>query len=192
MSRLITKGFQTFALLPEWILIQRAKLGEKEAFGKLYELYVDRLYRYCFFRVGNNRELAEDLVQSSFIKAWEKIDTFGKGLPAGRQGSFQAWLYTITRNTLVDHIRSDKQNVSIDETFADEKQELEEHVHKKMEVEKVMKAVKYLTDEQQELIILKFIEDLSNKEIAKILGKKEDAIRAMQYRALQELRKILK
>lgn len=185
MSRLITKGFQTFALLPEWILIQRAKLGEKEAFGKLYELYVDRLYRYCFFRVGNNRELAEDLVQSSFIKAWEKIDTFKKG-------SFQAWLYTITRNTLVDHIRSDKQNVSIDETFADEKQELEEHVHKKMEVEKVMKAVKYLTDEQQELIILKFIEDLSNKEIAKILGKKEDAIRAMQYRALQELRKILK
>lgn len=184
MSRLVHKGFQTFALLPEWILIKRAKLGEKEAFGKLYEHYVDRLYRYVFFRVENNRELAEDLVQSAFVKAWEKLETFEKG-------SFQAWLYTIVRNTMLDHFRTEKPQIELHEAIVDDKQKVEEQVLKQLEVQKVMDALRFLTDEQKELITLKFVEDMSNKEIAQILGKEEDAIRAMQYRALKELKKRL-
>ena len=183
MSRLI-KGFQTFAFLPEWILIKRAKLGEKEAFGKLYAIYVDRLYRYCFFRVGNNRELAEDIVQSAFIKAWEKLETFKKG-------SFQAWLYTITRNTLIDHVRLKKPQVVLTDMVVDDKQQIEDAVLKKIAVEKIMDALRFLTDEQRDIIILKFVDEMSNKEIAHMLGKEEDAIRAMQYRAIKQLKKIL-
>lgn len=185
----LIKRFQTLTLLPDWVLVQQAKLGEKEAFGKLYEKYLDRLYRYCFFRVGNNRELAEDLVQSTFVKAWEKLDTFGKGLPALRQGSFQAWLYTIARNSIVDYIRTSRQHEQLDETVMDEKGHVEEEVLQKLEGEDMMRKIQTLTEEQQEVIFLRFVNDLSYKEIAETLGKKEDAIRALQYRGLQELRR---
>lgn len=165
-------------------MVKRAKLGEKEAFGKLYEIYLDRLYRYIFYRVGNNRELSEDLVQSVFVKAWEKLDTFKKG-------SFQAWLYTIARNTFIDHIRIQKQHVQLDETMPDEHMHVEEKVLKKLEGEYIMQALQYLTQEQQEVLLLRFVNDLSYREIAQAIGKKEDAIRALQYRALQELRRRL-
>lgn len=180
----LIQRFQTFSLLPEWVLIKRAKLGEKEAFGRLYEVYLDRLYRYIFYRVGNNRELAEDLVQSVFVKAWEKLDTFQKG-------SFQAWLYTITKHNIIDYIRAQKKQISLDETIADEKEAIEEGVHKKLEMQRIQHALKFLTVEQREIIILKFVEELPNQEIAKIVNKNETAIRALQYRALKELRKIL-
>lgn len=183
MSRLL-KGFQTFALLPEWVLIQRAKLGEKEAFGKLYAIYIDRLYRFCFFRVGNNKELAEDLVQSTFVKAWEKLATFQKG-------SFQAWLYTIARNMLIDHYRGVKETTHINESHIDDKQRVEDEVLQKLEVEKVMDALQFLTNDQRDVVIMKFVDDLSNREIAQILHKEEDAIRAMQYRAIKELKRRL-
>ncbi len=185
----LIKRFQTLSLIPEWVLVKRAQLGEKEAFGKLYEIYLDRLYRYIYFRTGNNRELSEDLVQSVFVKAWEKLDTFGKSLPAGRQGSFQAWLYTIARNTLIDHIRGARQQVALDENLADEKESVEEKVTDAVAIEQVMQKLQVLSDEQREIILLRFVEDLSYKEIAAITEKKEDAIRALQYRALKQLRK---
>ncbi len=189
MPKLLTKGFQALALPFVWILIQRAKHGDKQAFGTLYQMYLDRIYRYIFFKTRQNRTLAEDLTSEVFVKAWQKIDTFGKSLPAGRQGSFQAWLYTIARNTLIDHIRSIHTHVVLNENIPDEKETIEESVDQKMTIEKVMQCLDSLTTEQREIIILRFVNDLSYKEIVHIIGKKEEAIRAMQYRALKILRK---
>ena len=177
----LIQRFQTLTLLPDWILVQQAKLGEKEAFGRLYEKYLDRLYRYVFYRCDQRKELAEDLVQTVFIKAWEKIELFDKG-------SFQAWLYTIARNTLIDHIRVQKVQEQLDENMMDEKKSIEEQAHTTLQVDQVMQHLSLLTEEQQEVVLLRFVNELSYKEIAQALDKKEDAVRALQYRALKELR----
>lgn len=178
------KRFQKFLFAPaEWVLIQEAKLGDKEAFGKLYQSYVDRIYRFVFFRVGQQKEIAEDIVSDVFLKAWEKIETF-------KNESFQAWLYMIARNRIIDFYRS-KKHISLNEEITEEKDSIEETVLKELEIERVKNALKHLTEEQQEVLVLKFIEDVSNREIATILGKREDAIRALQSRGIKELRAIM-
>lgn len=179
------KRFQKFLSAPaEWVWLQEAKLGDKEAFGRLYQLYLDRIYRFVFFRVSQQKEIAEDIVSDVFIKAWEKIGTF-------KEGSFQAWLYMIARNRVIDYYRGVKHNVSLEDSIIEDKDDPQETVFQQLEVEQVKDALKHLTQEQQEVIVLKFIEDVSNSEIASILGKREDAIRALQSRAIKELRKVL-
>lgn len=180
MTRLV-KGFQTLTLPLEWLLIKRAKLGEKEAFGKLYEMYVDRIYRFVFFRVRQQKALAEDLTSDVFLRAWEHLDTFHKG-------SFQAWLYMIARNKVIDYFRITRQHTELDEHIVDEKENVEEKVMKKVSTEEVIDKLDILTDEQKEIILLRFVDDMSYKEIATLLGKREDAIRAMQYRAIKQLK----
>ncbi|MDE2026743.1 MAG: sigma-70 family RNA polymerase sigma factor, partial [Patescibacteria group bacterium] len=126
------------------------------------------------------------LTEVSFIKAWEKIDLYKK-----EGGSFSSWIYTIARNTVIDYFREHNRLTSLSEDQIDGENNAEEKIMITFEIERVQEAMKYLTVEQQEIITLKFINDMSNKEIAIFLGKKEDAIRALQYRALQELRKRL-
>lgn len=178
--------FQKILAAPyEWFLIQEAKRGDREAFGKLYEYYLDPLYRFVFFRVGQKREIAEDIVSDVFLKAWQKLESFKKG-------NFRAWLYMIARNLVIDQYRaSAKVHVGVDESLADAKINIEDSVLTSIACQEVIDAMKHLTEEQQEVLLLKFVEDMGNKEIAKITGKREDAVRAMQYRGLQELRKIL-
>ncbi len=182
MPRLFTKGFQALSLPLEWILLKRAKLGEKEAFGKLYEMYLDRIYRFIFFKVRQDRLLAEDLTAEVFVKAWLHLSSFKKG-------SFQAWLYTIARNRVIDHIRTAHQHVELDDSLADQKESVEDTVIRALTAEQIMEGLQELSEEQREIIILRFVQDLSYKEIATITQKKEEAIRALQYRALKQLRK---
>jgi len=179
----LAKRFQKF-LIPEWILVKQAKLGDREAFGKLYQFYIDKIYRYVFFRVNQEKPLAEDITADIFIKAWEKIEQF-------TTGSFQAWLYKIARNTVIDFYRQDKKHIVLEEAIVDEKANYEEEIFTKFEIERVKAALCLLTPEQQEIITLKFIEDVSNAQIANILGKREDAIRALQHRAIKALQEIL-
>lgn len=182
--RSITKKFSNLAHMPEVILIQQAKWGNKDAFGKLYEMYLGKIYRYIFFQVGQNVHIAEDITEIVFIKAWEGLEKY-------KIGSFQAWLYQIARNAVIDHYREHSRTTVLEDHVIDDKQDHEHEVFLGMEMDRVRAAMKHLTEEQQELITLKFVDELSNKEIAKLLGKKEDAIRAMQYRALQALRDYL-
>ena len=184
--RALVKKFQRLPI-SEWILIQKVKQGDKEAFGTLYSFYLDKIFRYIFFRVNQIEPVAEDLTEVSFLKAWEKIEQYKK-----TGGSFSSWLYTIARNTVIDHFREQNRLSSLPDTHIDDKQNVEETMFITFEIERVQEAMKYLTAEQQEIITLKFINDMSNKEISVFLGKNEDAIRALQYRALQELRKRLK
>lgn len=178
------KRFQKVLTKPYvWFLLEEAKRGDREAFGKLYQYYVDALYRYAFFRVGQKKEVAEDVVADTFTKTWEKLDTF-------KTGSFQAWIYMILKNTLVDYYRKEsKIQVGLDEEKADERDQLEEKVLRSLECQEAVAAIKMLTEDQQEVLLLKFVEDMSNKEIADVTGKNEAAIRALQHRGLEQLRK---
>lgn len=169
-------------------LVQRAISGDSEAFATLYTAYVDRVYRFIFFRVGEAR-LAEDLTSQSFLKAWEHLGRYQiRGLPFG------AWLFRIARNTVIDHYRVSKETVSLEASLAaqpDPLGKVDENVEGHLEVEQLRIALRRLTEDQQQVLTLKFIEGLSTKEISQVTGKREGAIRALQMRGLQALAHIL-
>jgi RNA polymerase sigma-70 factor (ECF subfamily) len=174
-------------LLDEADLIRRAKSGESEAFGHLYDAYVERVYRYVYFRVSDDA-LTEDLTSQVFLKAWENLDKYK---PNG--SPFLAWLYTIARNLVIDHYRTQKASVSIDEVAvlpADDHSPAHE-VEERFRLQAMRDALQFLTEDQQQVLILKFIAGLPNENIAKIMNKREGAIRALQMRALKTLGKYM-
>ena len=168
-------------------LVEKAKSGDAEAFGQLYDACVDRVYRFIYFRVSDV-PTAEDLTSQVFLKAWQNL---GRYRPTG---PILAWLYAIARNTVIDHYRTYKQTVSLDEAapIAAQDDKLDEQVEFHSEMSSLQKSLKYLTEEQQEVLILKFIAEFETDQIARKMGKSEGAIRALQMRALQALAKVMK
>lgn len=172
----------------EDVLIRRAVNGDAEAFGDLYVRHLDEIYRYVFYKVSNERR-AEDLTEQVFLKAWDAIaDYEPRGYP------FSSWLYRIAHNAVVDHYRTQKDERPLDAiafTLADESIGPEEMLMKKREVSRLLEAMAHLSEEKQELIILRFVEGLSHAQVAQILNKSEGACRVMQHRALTKLSDIL-
>jgi len=169
-------------------LVQMACRGNKEAFAKLYEYHFDRIYRYVVMKIGNQTE-AEDMTQRVFIRAYESIGSYrAQGAP------FSAWRYRIAHNQMVDYVRkeSKKPTVPLDETLPiPGKSDPEHEVEVKIELEKVVSASKKLTKAQQEVMSLRFGGGLSISEVAQTMKKSEGAIKALQYSAIQALRKTL-
>ena len=168
-------------------LVEQAKSGDAEAFGKLYDAYVDRVYRYIFFRVSDV-PTAEDITSQVFLKAWQNL---GRYQP---KGPILAWFYAIARNTVIDHYRTYKQTVSLDAAapLASKDDKLDDWVESKSDMNKVQESLQYLTEEQREVIVLKFIAEFDTGQIAGRMGKSEGAVRALQMRALQTLSKVMK
>ncbi|MBI4304616.1 MAG: sigma-70 family RNA polymerase sigma factor [Chloroflexi bacterium] len=167
-------------------LVKKAVDGDFEAFGELYSMFVNRIYRYIFYQVRNEM-LAEDMTEEVFIKAWQAI-----GSCKGREQSFSSWLYRVAHNHVVDNLRSTKQHLLIGtditgEQLGDPKQE----IGTQLEQGEVFDAISLLPEEQRQVIILKFVEGLSNQEIGQVTGKKQGAIRILQMRGLSRLRGIL-
>lgn len=169
------------------ILMRLAKEGDKEAFGCIYELYFTPVFRYVYFRLKNKHE-AEDLTQTVFVKFYESTANFTR---MGKNPL--AYFFTIARNVIIDHSRKKKEIVMGDRELEIEAGRTNEDHLKSIERKeiclKVKEALKRLTDDQREVMILKFINDLSNGEIAKISGKSEIAVRQSQSRAIRNLRK---
>jgi len=168
-------------------LVHQAKSGDSEAFAQLYDAYVERVYRYVYFRVSDD-QTAEDLASQVFLKAWEGLERFEmKGSP------FVAWLYTIAHNLVVDHYRTRKDCVALEEVIplASEEDPLDEQVWVTFDLETMRDALQFLNEEQQQVLTLRFIAELSTGHIAKIMGKREGAIRALQMRALQMMAKYM-
>ena len=165
-------------------LVRKAKFGDASAFGRLYDSTLERIYRYVFFRV-TDAELAEDLTSQVFLKAWENLRRYKPG------GPFVAWLYTIARNTVIDHYRTRKQSVPLDQTVIKEDPALDEKVDLKHDIGVLQEAMQELTDEQREVLTLRFLADMETGEIAERMQKSEGAIRALQMRALQALAKAM-
>lgn len=168
-------------------LVRRAQNGDSEAFGKIYDLLVTRVYRFTLWRVGQ-REDAEDITEEVFLKAWQALGSYHETGPP-----FEAWLFRICRNAVIDHYRTKKQTVSLEQVvnLADEQQSLEDKTHQKIQAEAVIRSLAKIKSTYQEIIVLKFIEEKDNDEISIILGKPKDHIRVLQSRALRVLKKVL-
>lgn len=168
-------------------LIQRAKACDPDALSMIYERYYQGIYRYVYYRVGDSA-LAEDLTGDIFLKMLHGIESYSiQGVP------FSAWLYRIARNRIIDHLRRqpEKTDVSLEEARVESITSGETAIDNALQRDELLKAVKILTDEQRQVIILKFIDDLDNATIGKMLGKTEGAVKSLQHRALDTLRHYL-
>lgn len=172
-------------------LVQRAQSGDAEAFGALYDRYVDQVYRYIVYRVSSP-QLAEDLTSETFLRALRRISTFTwQGRDVG------AWFVTIARNLIADHYKSGRYRLELttedvsDSSSAPVQAGPENEVLEAMQNKVLLEAVKRLNPEQQECVVLRFLQGLSVSETAQVMGKNDGAIKALQYRAIRTLGRLL-
>jgi len=171
----------------EVLLVQRAISRDADAFGKLYDMYADRVYRHVYYRVGNVAD-AEDLTQQVFLKAWQAIGRYKK-----TASPFLAWLMTISHNLVVDFYRTRKDKAYLDvELVVDNSTPSPERVAEaRFQQQQLRRAILQLPSDQQQVVMLRFVEGFRNPEVASLLGKSEGAIRVTLHRALVKLRHIL-
>ena len=168
-------------------LVRRAQQRDQEAFAQLYEGYFDKIYRYAVLRIGNETE-AEDVTQQVFLNALQSISSFRwKGVP------FSAWLFRIAHNQVVDYLRKKTRQAteSLDESLVISKSDPQLVVEQRLDTEQLILATKRLTKAQQEVIALRFVSELSTAQVAKVMGKSQGAIKALQHSAIVALRKAL-
>lgn len=166
-------------------LIARAKV-DQEAFGVLYERYVERIHRYVYYRTGSDVD-AEDLTARTFMKAWEHIGNYDdRGLP------FSAWLYRIAHNLVANwhRDRNRRQIISLEDLGQWQINEDGPELRAAMAEDRAMlqQAVSRLPADRQELLVLKFVDRLSNAEIGGIMGRSEGAVKSLYHRTLLSLR----
>ena len=172
-------------------IVTRAQGGDAEAFGQLYDRYVDVVYRYIQYRVANSA-LAEDLTSETFLRALRRITSY-----TWQGRDFGAWLVTIARNLIADHYKSGRYRLELAtsdlvEAGADRSEDgPEDEVLTGITNGVLLEAVKRLNAEQQECIALRFLQGMSVAETAQIMGKNEGAIKALQYRAVKSLSRLL-
>ena len=166
-------------------LVERAVSGDFEAFGELYSIHLDRIYRYVFYQV-RDKMTAEDITEEVFVKAWKAM-----GSCKGKESTFSSWLYRIAHNHVIDNLRSLQKHPSIEIEAIDKVGNLELEMEGELERQELLGVIACLPQSQRQVIILKFIEGLGNREIGQVMGKSEGAIRVLQMRALATLRKKL-
>jgi len=172
-------------------LLSRAGKGDKNAFGMLYERYLTPIYRYCFFRVSNPLE-AEDLTELTFLKAWESLSPTRRNHREIR--SFRAWIYRIAHNLVVDHHRTHKPVDPIERlgVAADTKPNPEITLQNLETGNSLANAITNLEQTYQQVIVCRFVNQLSHAETAQALGLNENNIRILQFRALKKLAAMLR
>jgi len=168
------------------ITLNRAIQGDREAFGILYEHYVDRIFNYVYYRTGNQHD-AEDLTARVFFRAMRKIPQYQeRGLPVS------AWLYRIAHNLVANwhRDRGRRPEISLDEGFASipHSEHPEFTLLQSEERGYLLQIIRDLPPERQQLIILKFVEHMSNAEIGQIMGRTEGAVKSLYHRTLLALR----
>jgi RNA polymerase sigma-70 factor (ECF subfamily) len=168
-------------------LIRRAQQGDKPAIGELYRLHVDVIYRYVWTRVRDD-SVAEDLTAQVFLKALEGLPTYQ---PSGKP--FLAWLYRIAYARIVDHWRKQERRVEVplDEALPTKEPRPEDLLEYEADWVTAIDLLAQLTDDQQDVVILRFIGEMSLADVAETLGKTVGATKAVQYRALATLARLL-
>jgi RNA polymerase sigma-70 factor, ECF subfamily len=167
-----------------WELVDRAKLGDRDALEQLYLLHFDQIYRYLHLRVGNSHD-AEDLTTQTFLKMLESIDRYNR-----RAVPFAAWLFRIAHNLAVDHFRASGRSrpaEDVPEPVGNYVPSAEDRALRSIAHTSLLKLINRLSDDQQKVLTLKFVFDFSNGEVATILGKTEGSIKSLQHRALETL-----
>ena len=168
-------------------LVERAQAGDREALGAIYDRLAGRVYRFALFRVGSPAD-AEDLMQRTFLKMIEALPRYQqRGLP------FEAWFFRLARNSAIDHLRARRMHQPL-ETLADvdsPEPSPEASAELAAEFRRLEEAMRGLTPIQQEVIGYRFMAGLSAREIGQVIGKREGSVRALQFRALEALRRSL-
>jgi len=175
--------------LKEKFLLYRVRAKrDPDAFGAIYDAYVDRIYRFIYFKVAS-AEVAEDLTSEAFLKAWQYLKD-KKEVP-----NLQALLYTVARNVVIDHYRSsaaERGNVSLDETIADESTDVAserfiKETETKFDITLVLEKLRHLKEEYRDVIVMKYLDEMSAGEIAEVLGKSATNVRVILHRATRAL-----
>lgn len=185
VSFLQTRGSEKRRAVELDELAQRTAVGDRQAFETIYHLLADDLYSFVRGQCRNDA-VAEDIVANVFLKAWRSARSYRPG-----SRTFHAWMFTIARNELFDYWRSSQRTQSMaglditdEDTGTDEADPAEVRAL-------VTRAMAGLTDEQRQVVVLRYFGNKSHEEIAAIMGKREGAVRALLMRAMRHMRKVM-
>ena len=168
-------------------LVAEAKRGDRDAFGRIFDAYAAPIHRFIASRVNSPSD-AEDLTQLVFVKALEALPRYeARGIPFG------GWLFRLARNAIIDQIRTHKDHLPLLAAVTRETDDAgpEQRAALSEDLDRLAEALKELTDDQREVIELRFFAGLSVLEAAMVMGRQEGTIRGLQFRAIQTLRKTL-
>lgn len=168
-------------------LVARSIKGDAAAFGDLYERYLDQIYRYIFYHTGNRSE-AEDLTETVFLKAWQALPKNRKPIE-----NVRAWLYRLAHNLVIDSHRTRKQVAPLEDHphLQDRGASPEKALQTKEESQQLAYQLSRLKPQFRQVLVCRFINGLSHAETAAVMGLKENHVRVLQYRALQEMRQFM-
>ena len=168
-------------------LVTEAKAGDREAFGRIFDAYAVPIHRFIASRVNSPSD-AEDLTQLVFVKALEALPRYeARGIPFG------GWLFRLARNAIIDQIRTRRDHLSLVAAVTRETDDAgpEAKAALREDLDRVARAMTELTDDQREVIALRFFAGLSVLEAAVAMGRQEGTIRGLQFRAIASLRRSL-
>lgn len=167
---------------------EKMQKGDKAAAERIFNDFSPKVFRFFMIRTGQ-RETAEDLTQEVFLKLVDKVDTFDSNA-----GNFAGWFWQIAKNTLIDYFRQ-KKSVSLDPEMIEKKSLTEKHniteksFLAKIEVEEVLKIVGNFGEEEQEIFSLRFLSEMSYKEISRLVNKSEGNLRVITHRIIKKIQK---
>ena len=166
-------------------LVERARQGDADAFGALYDRFQPEIVRYLAHRVGD-AEVAQDLSQQVFLKAWQAIPRYeSRGVP------FKAWLYRMAHNQMVDHFRTRRVTTDLAGVDPPEEARAERLLLAGERNAALERALARLSEDHRQVLVLRFLMEKSAREISEIMGRKEVTVRGLQMRALQALRRVV-
>lgn len=166
--------------------IEEIKAGNLNNFGLVYDKFVSKIYRFFYYRT-NNQNISQDLTSQTFLKAIKSLQN-----KKFTGDNFTAWLYKIAKNLLVDYYRQHRENLNIDDVwFLKDPKDLKEDLDYKFKINELKKHLEKLTYQQREILIMRVWDELSYKEIAKILNKTESNCKMSFSRAVKNLKKEL-
>lgn len=167
-------------------LVLSSQAGDRNSFGSLYDHFVKKIYNYIYFRTYR-RDLTEDIVSQTFLKALEKLGTFKP-----EKGVFSAWLYRIAHNSLMDHYRQKKGTVNIDDVWdIPGERNVEMDAENRLGWEKLKPLLEKLPARDRDIILMRVWDEMSYREIGEVLGSSEASCKMAYSRAVQALRKVL-
>lgn len=169
-------------------LVELAQNGDTHALAALHDRHWQAIFTYVYYRVID-RSMAEDLTSDVFVRMVEAIDRY-----QDRGKTILPWLYTIARNIIIDHYRRNGKEpsvISLEESLVTDHGNPEETVNARFDTDCLKKAIKHLTERQSQVIIGKFIEGRSNREVAELIDRSEGAVKSLQHRALAALRRVI-
>jgi len=167
----------------EKLILFKASRGDSEAYGELFDKYSKPIYRFIYFKVAT-QEIAEDLTSQAFLKVWEYI------LEGKKIKQFKPFIYRTARNLVIDYYRTrEKEELPLIYLSEEIEEQLKVDPDKEIDKENLEKLISTLKSDQREVIVLRYIEGLSIKEISNVVDKSNSNVRVIIHRALKELKK---